>query len=145
MKQFITIIALALATLTLSAKEVCRNPITEKVLDNTAGIYSIKGKTGIIPLGTEDQAKRFILKAADSFVDSMVGYFVNINDQEYKVEKDEAGLYIFKVGLGAVKIRLSDITCFGLHLGLKDGKNFVKDVYQEGKSRFKKYRDTLKN
>ena len=119
MKHIITIIAFVLISLTISAKTVVKNPATGKVLDNTMGVYSIKGNTGIIILGTEDQARHFMISAADCFVDSMIGYYANINDQEYRVAKDEAGLYIFRVGLGVMKIRSHDVAVFGAALGCK--------------------------
>ena len=119
MKHIITIIAFVLFSLTISAKTVVKNPATGKVLDNTMGVYSIKGNSGIIILGTEDQARHFMISAADCFVEAMVGYYANINDQEYRVAKDEAGLYIFRVGLGALKIRSHDVAVFGAALGCK--------------------------
>lgn len=36
-----------------SAKEVVKNPATGKSLDNTMNIYSIKGNSGVLTLGTE--------------------------------------------------------------------------------------------
>ena len=60
-----------------------------------------------------------MISAVDCFVDSMIGYYANINDQEYKVAKDEAGLYIFRVGLGVMKIRSHDVAVFGTALGCK--------------------------
>ena len=60
-----------------------------------------------------------MISAVDCFVDSMIGYYANINDQEYRVAKDEAGLYIFRVGLGAMKIRSHDVMVFGTALGCK--------------------------
>ena len=119
MKHIITIIAFVLISLTISAKEVVKNPATGKSLDNTMGIYSIKGNSGVLTLGTEDQARHFMVSAADCFVDSMIGYNTNINDQKYRVAKDEAGLYIFRVGLGAMKIRSHDVIVFGTALGCK--------------------------
>ena len=38
MKHIITIITLVLTTITLSAKDIVKNPVTNKVLDQTAGI-----------------------------------------------------------------------------------------------------------
>ena len=49
----------------------------------------------------------------------MIGYYANINEQEYRVAKDEAGLYIFRVGLGVMKIRSHDVVVFGTALGCK--------------------------
>ena len=119
MKHIITTIVFVLISLTISAKTVVKNPATGKVLDNTMGVYSIKGNSGVIILGTEDQARHFMISAADCFVDSMIGYYANINEQEYRVAKDEAGLYIFRVGLGTMKIRSHDVMVFGTALGCK--------------------------
>ena len=119
MKHIITTLAFVLISLTISAKTVVKNPVTGKVLDNTMGVYSIKGNSGVIILGTEDQARHFMIAAANCFVDTMVGYYANINEQEYRVAKDEAGLYIFRVGLGAMKIRSHDVVVFGTALGCK--------------------------
>ena len=119
MKHIITIIVFVLISLTISAKTVVKNPATGKVLDNTMGVYSIKGNSGVIILGTEDQARHFMISAADCFVDSMIGYYANINGQEYKVAKDEAGLYIFKEDLNMMKIRSHDVMVFGAVLGCK--------------------------
>ena len=93
MKHIITTIAFVLISLTISAKTVVKNPATGKVLDNTMGVYSIKGNSRVIILGTEDQARHFMISAVDCFIPSMIGYYANINGQEYRVAKDEAGLY----------------------------------------------------
>ena len=119
MRHIITTIAFVLISLTISAKTVVKNPATGKVLDNTMGVYSIKGNSGVIILGTEDQARHFMISAADCFVDSMIGYYANINDQEYRVAKDEAGLYIFRKDLEMMKIRSHDVIVFGTALGCK--------------------------
>ena len=133
MKYIITII-ITFITLTLSAKTVVKNPATGKVLDNTMGVYSIKGNSGVITLGTEDQARHFMISAADCFVDSRIGYYANINDQEYRVAKDEAGLYIFRIDLNLMKIRSHDVMVFGTALGckkifkkVKEGLKYIKE------------------
>ena len=119
MKRIILLFIITLTSLTISAKEVVKNPATGKSLDNTMGIYSIKGNSGILTLGTEDQARHFMVSAADCFVDSMIGYYASINGQEYKVAKDEAGLYIFREDLEMMKIRSHDVIVFGTALGCK--------------------------
>ena len=119
MKHIITTIAFVIMSLTISAKTVVKNPATGKVLDNTMGVYSIKGNSGVLTLGTEDQARHFMISAADCFVPSMIGYWANINDQEYRVAKDEAGLYIFREDLEMMKIRSHDVMVFGTALGCK--------------------------
>ena len=119
MKRIITTIAFVLISLTISAKTVVKNPATGKVLDNTMDVYSIKGNSGVLILGTEDQARHFMIAAANCFVDTMIGYYANINGQEYKVAKDEAGLYIFREDLEMMKIRSHDVAVFGAALGCK--------------------------
>lgn len=119
MKHIITIITLVLISLTISAKTVVKNPVTNKVLDQTAGIYSIKAPKGIIILGTEEMAKEFLLSAAEAFSKEILNKAFNIGDDQYEVLKDEAGLYITKLGLGVMKIRQSDVTVFGGALGCK--------------------------
>lgn len=119
MKHIITTIAFVLISITISAKTVVKNPATGKVLDNTMGVYSIKGNSGVIILGTEDQARHFMISATDYFAPSMIGYYANINEQEYRVAKDEAGLYIFREDLEMMKIRSHDVIVFGTALGCK--------------------------
>ena len=132
------IIIITLIPLTISAKTVVKNPATGKVLDNTMGVYSIKGNSGVIILGTEDQARHFMISAADCFVDSRIGYDANINDQKYRVAKDEAGLYIFRIGLSPMKIRSHDVMMFGAALGckkiFKEVKEGLKYLKENGKS-----------
>ena len=119
MKRIILLFIITLTSLTISAKEVVKNPATGKSLDNTMDIYSIKGNSGVLTLGTEDQARHFMIAAANCFVDTMIGYYASINGQEYKVAKDEAGLYIFREDLEMMKIRSHDVIVFGTALGCK--------------------------
>ena len=119
MKRIILLFIIILTSLTISAKEVVKNPATGKSLDNTMDIYSIKGNSGVLTLGTEDQARHFMIAAANCFVETMVGYYASINGQEYKVAKDEAGLYIFREDLEMMKIRSHDVIVFGTALGCK--------------------------
>ena len=136
--KYIIIIIITFITLTISAKTVVKNPATGKVLDNTMGVYSIKGNSGVIILGTEDQARHFMISAADCFVDSRIGYNTNINDQKYRVAKDEAGLYIFRIGLSPMKIRSHDVMVFGAALGckkiFKEVKEGLKYLKENGKT-----------
>ena len=112
MKKIITIIILALACISLSAKDVVKNPVTNKVLDKTAGVYSIKGPKGIIILGTEEMTKEFLLSASEAFSKEILHRTFKIGDDQYEVLKDDAGLYIRKIGLGVVKVRQSDVVVF---------------------------------
>ena len=130
MKHIITTIAFVLISLTISAKTVVKNPATGKVLDNTMGVHSIKGNSGVITLGTEDQTKQFMISAADCFVPSMIGYYANINGQEYKVAKDEAGLYIFREDLEMMKIRFHDVLLFAAAFGCEQFFKEIKDGFK---------------
>ena len=130
MKHIITTIAFVFISITISAKTVVKNPATGKVLDNTMGVYSIKGNSGVIILGTEDQARHCMIAAANCFVDTMVGYYANINDQKYRVAKDEAGLYIFRVGLGSMKIRFHDVLLFAAAFGCEQFFKEIKDGFK---------------
>ena len=145
MKKIITIIALALATLTLSAKEVAKNPVTNKVLDKTAGIYSIKGPKGIIILGTEEMTKEFLTSAAEAFSKEILNRTFKVGDDQYEVLKDDAGLYIRKIGLGVVKVRQSDVIYFGGALGLKNLSKDIKEGWKYLKEKTKDLKDTLRS
>lgn len=137
MKHIITTIAFVLISLTISAKTVVKNPATGKALDNTMGVHSIKGNSGVIILGTEAQTKQFMISAADCFVPSMIGYYANINGQEYRVAKDEAGLYIFRADLSQMKIRFHDVLLFAAAFGceqffkeIKDGFKYINENWE---------------
>ena len=142
MKRIILLFIITLTSITISAKEVVKNPATGKSLDNTMDIYSIKGNSGILTLGTEDQARHFMITAANCFVETMVGYYASINGQEYKVAKDEAGLYIFREDLEMLKITSHDVIVFGTALGckklFKETKEGLKYINENWESIWKK-------
>lgn len=145
MKKIITIIALALACITLSAKDVVKNPVTNKVLDKTAGVYSIKAPKGIIILGTEEMTREFLLSAAEAFSKEILHRTFKIGDDQFEVLKDDAGLYITKVGLGVMKIRQSDVVVFSGALGLKSLGKSAKEGWKYLKEKTKDLKDTLRN
>lgn len=145
MKHIITIITLVLTTITLSAKDIVKNPVTNKVLDQTAGIYSIKAPKGIIILGTEEMAKEFLLSAAEAFSKEILNKAFNIGDDQYEVLKDEAGLYITKLGLGVMKIRQSDVTVFGGALNLKSLGRSTKEGWNYINEKVKDWKDILRS
>ena len=130
MKRIILLFIITLTSLTISAKEVVKNPATGKSLDNTMDIYSIKGNSGVLTLGTEDQARHFMIAAANCFVDTMIGYYASINGQEYKVAKDEAGLYIFREDLEMMKIRFHDVLLFAAAFGCEQFFKEIKDGFK---------------
>ena len=145
MKRVITIIALALASISLSAKEIVKNPVTNKVLDKTAGVYSIKGPKGITILGTEEMTKEFMLSAIEAFSKEILHSTFKIGDDRFEVMRDDAGLYIMKIGLGVVKIRQSDIVVFGSAIGLKSAAKHTKEGWSYLKEKTRDWRDTLRS
>ena len=145
MKKIITIIALAFATLTLSAKEVAKNPMTNMVLSENAGIYTITGKNGAIILGNKEQAGDFLVNAMDAFLQESLHRTLNVGEDKLEVLKDDAGLYLIKVGLGGAKLRKGDVIIFGTALGCQSIAKYAKESFKEGKDYFKKVKDTLRN
>ena len=126
MKRIITIIALALATITLSAKEISTNPATGMTLSETLGVYTITGQGGAIVLGNQESASKFLMSANGSFATEVINHIFNFGDDQFEVRKDDSGLYIIKIGLGAVKLRPSDTALFSTALGIKSTAAAVK-------------------
>lgn len=145
MKKIITIIALALACISLSAKDVVKNPVTNKVLDKTAGVYSIKAPKGIIILGNEEMTREFLLSAAEAFSKEILHRTFKIGNDQFEVLKDDAGLYITKVGLGVMKIRQSDVVVFSGALGLKSLGKSAKEYLTYMKEKTKDWKDTMRS
>ena len=122
MKRLITLIALivAAATITtLSAKEVVKNPVTSMTLSEDLGVYRIIGKSGVILLGTKEQAKEFFSNSFASFTKENINKLFKTGENQFNVGEDKDGLYIIKVGVGGAKLRQSDIILFGSALGVK--------------------------
>jgi hypothetical protein len=145
MKKIITIIALALACISLSAKDVVKNPVTNKVLDKTAGVYSIKAPKGIIILGTEEMTREFLLSAAEAFSKEILHRTFKIGNDQFEVLKDDAGLYITKVGLGVMKIRQSDVVVFSSALSLKSLGKSAKEGLNYMKEKTKDWKDIMRS
>lgn len=131
---FITII-LALATITLSAREVTKNPVTKMALTENLGIYSITGPDGTLVLGNEEQSRNFFNQAAKVFTIDAGNRLLDIESSKYSLKKDDQGYYMIKVGLGGVKIRYSDVYLFAGHFDIKLGIETGKEVVKEGKGK----------
>jgi hypothetical protein len=131
MKKIITLIVLALATLSLSAKEVAKNPITGLTLSEVAGVYIIKSDTGIIPLGNLEKTKSFLSSAHNAIVKETINDIFDCGKDQFEVRSDDQGYYITKVGLGTVKIRYSDIVTFGSTLKIKDLEPAAKKLWSK--------------
>lgn len=126
MKRIIILFALAFASLTLSAKEISTNPATGMTLSETLGVYTITGQNGAIVLGNKESASKFLMSANGSFATEAINHVFNLGNDEFEVGKDDKGMFIIKVGLGAVKLRPSDTALFSTALGLKSAANAVK-------------------
>lgn len=126
MKHIITILAVLLAAATLSAKEVSTNPDTGMTLAENLGVYTITGKGGAIILGNKDQASKFLMSANGAFATETINHIFNFGDDQFEVMKDDKGMFIIKVGAGAVKLRPSDTLLFSTALGLKSASAAVK-------------------
>ena len=127
MKKIVTIIALALATIaTVNAKEVSTNPATGMTLSENLGIYTITGKAGAIVLGDKDSASKFLMSANGAFATEAINHIFNLGDDQFEVGKDDKGMFIIKVGVGAVKLRPGDTTLFSTALGIKSAASAVK-------------------
>lgn len=129
MKKIITFITLVLLTLSMSAKEVSRNNSTNLVLDETAGVFSLVSKGGVIILGDAKVALNFMREANKCFAQEKLKNTFDVGDQSYTVDKDDDGLYITKIGLGMVKIRPSDSAQFDVWLVSHIAKDKAKKVW----------------
>lgn len=112
MKHILAVIALAFAALTLSAREVAKNSSTGMTLSENLGVYTITGQSGAIILGSAKDARRFFHKANKAFARETLNNIFSLGKDKYEVGKDDQGLYLIKVGLGACKIRPTDSLLF---------------------------------
>jgi hypothetical protein len=112
MKKIFIAIAFALLSLTLTAKEVSKNFSTGMILSEELGIYTITGKGGAIILGDVKVTRNTLASLEKCFIQAHLNNYIDCGEQKWEVRSDEDGLYIIKVGLGAVKIRQSDVNIF---------------------------------
>lgn len=112
MKKIFIAIAFALLTLTLSAKEVSKNSSTGMTLSEELGVYSITGKGGAIILGDVKTTRNTLASLEKCFIQEHLNNYIDCGEQKFEVHSDDQGLYIIKVGLGAVKVRQSDVNIF---------------------------------
>lgn len=112
MKKIIIALAIALFSVTLSAKEISSNSSTGMTLSENLGVYTITGKAGAIILGDVKAARTFMADANKCFAQEKLKNVFEVGDQKYEVGKDDEGLYIIKIGFGGVKVRPSDTALF---------------------------------
>lgn len=128
-RLFILVIAIA-STLTLSAKEVATNPDTDMTLSLNLGVYTLTGQNGAIVLGNQAAATKFFATATKAFAKETINNIFKCGDDQFEVLKDDQGLYIIKIGLGAVKIRPTDSVFFYSVLEAKSISTKAKEVWK---------------
>lgn len=112
MKRFLLFFVTVIFSTFAESKEISRNPDTGMTLTEIKGIYSLKSNNGIIVLGDIKETRNALNMMNICFTKEKLSDVINCGEQEYKVEKDDEGMYIIKVGLGAVKIRATDSALF---------------------------------
>lgn len=113
-KYIIATIAIALFTLPLFAKskEVSKNSDTGMVLSEVQGVYSISGPGGAIVLGDIRKTRDILASLSKCFIQEHLKNYIDCGEQKWEVHSDDQGLYIIKMGVGAVKLRQSDVNLF---------------------------------
>ena len=124
-----TIIALALISVSMSAETVSKNKKTGMTLEETAGIYSLQNTSGVIVLGDLKTARNTLAAINGSFLQEKVKDVIECGEQKFTVNEDETGFYVTQVGLGLVKIRPGDATKFLTKLESRIIKNKSKKVW----------------
>lgn len=134
MKNIFIAILLALATFTLSAKEVSKNSDTGMVLSEVKGVYSITGPGGVIIMGDARKTRDTLASLSKCFIQEHFKNYIDCGDQRYEVKSDDNGLYIIKAGVGAVKLRQTDVNMFFIKMEsiiAKDKLHRISKIIQE--------------
>lgn len=135
MKKTVIAIALALVSFTLSAKTLVTSPSGMELIE-TAGIYSLKTNTGVIPMGDLRESLKTLLVMEKRFAGEVVSDVLDLDGSKYNVLEDKQGKYIIKAGLGVVKVRRIDTKEFIGVLSLSGGFKMLKELYAEIKEEF---------
>ena len=134
MKRIFLIVTISIIScIALSAREISTNPSTGLTLSENLGIYTISGKSGAIVLGNREATSKFLMSANAAFTTEAINHIYNFGDDEYTVAKDSKGMYIVKVGFGAVKLRPSDTVLFLTALGIKTTSDVIKNTINKVK------------
>lgn len=134
MKNIFIAILLALVSLTLSAKEVSKNSDTGMVLSEVKGVYSITGPGGVIIMGDARKTRDTLASLSKCFIQEHLKNYIDCGDQRYEVKSDDNGLYIIKAGVGAVKLRQTDVNMFFIKMEsiiAKDKLHRISKIIQE--------------
>lgn len=112
MKRILLFLIVVSFPIMTESKEIARNPDTGMTLTEVKGLYYMKSNTGIIMIGDIKQARDVLNMMNICFTKEKLSEVINCGDQEYRVKRDDEGMYIIKAGLGAVKIRATDSALF---------------------------------
>lgn len=112
MKKFIVMFFMMCFSLNMVSREITKNPDTGLVLTENAGIYSLKSSTGVMVLGDLKESRDIMNTMNVCFMKEKISEVISCSEQKYKVKKDDDGMYIMRVGLGAVKVRATDSALF---------------------------------
>lgn len=112
MKRILLFLIVVSFPIMAESKEIARNPNTGMTLTEIKGLYYMKSNAGIIMIGDIKQARDVLSMMNICFTKEKLSEVINCGDQEYRVKKDDEGMYIMKVGLGAMKIRATDSALF---------------------------------
>jgi hypothetical protein len=82
------------------------------VLSEELGVYSISGKEGAIILGDVKKTRDILASLSKCFIQEHLKNYIDCGEQKWEVHSDDQGLYIIKMGVGAVKLRQSDVNLF---------------------------------
>lgn len=112
MKRILLFLIVVSFPIMAESKEIARNPDTGMTLTEVKGLYYMKSNTGIIMIGDVKQTRDVLNMMNICFTKEKLSKVINCGDQEYRVKRDDEGMYIIKAGLGAVKIRATDSALF---------------------------------
>lgn len=112
MKRILLFLIVVSFPIMAESKEIAKNPDTGMTLTEIKGLYYMKSNTGIIMIGDIKQARDVLNMMNICFTKEKLSEVINCGDQEYRVKRDDEGMYIMKVGLGAMKIRATDSALF---------------------------------
>ena len=112
MKRILLFLIVVSFPIMVESKEIAKNPDTGMTLTEIKGLYYMKSNTGIIMIGDIKQARDVLNMMNICFTKEKLSEVINCGDQEYRVKRDDEGMYIMKVGLGAMKIRATDSVLF---------------------------------
>ena len=112
MKRILLFLIVVSFPIMVESKEIARNPDTGMTLTEIKGLYYMKSNAGIIMIGDIKQTRDVLNMMNICFTKEKLSEVINRGDQEYRVKRDDEGMYIMKAGLGAVKIRATDSALF---------------------------------